>query len=146
LLAAPSQVGLVVALDVRGWLSPVAAWEAGVAANRLVVVRCSDPRLWLQVVASVLEGVAAVYAEVPVGVGDQELRRLAALTRARKAGLALRPIRGDLPSGVTHLRVRGREVSWDGLDQGHGRLGQCHISIEVSGKSIPPGVWRVASA
>jgi hypothetical protein len=114
------------------------------------------------VTAAVLEGVAAVYAEIPTGVGENDLRRLAALTRARKAGLALRPLRGGLPPGITHMRVRGIGVDWVGPDQGHGRLSSRQLSMEVSGKSIPPrdvqfsdptpsmdgssaGVWRLAS-
>lgn len=138
LLAAPSQVGTVVTIDARGgWLSPLAAWEVGVKPGRLVVVRCADRRLWGQVTAAILEGVAAVYAEVPAGVGEHELRRLAALTRARKAGLALRPLRGQLPAGITHLRINGRGVSWEGADQGHGRLLERRLALEVSGKSLP---------
>lgn len=137
LLAAPSQVGTVVVIDVRGWFSPLAAWQAGVNRHRLVVVRCAERRLWPQVTSAVLEGVAAVYAEIPAGVGENDLRRLAALTRARKAGLALRPLRGSLPPGITHLRVRGSGVDWIGPDQGHGRLLQRQLSMEVSGKSVP---------
>ena len=87
--------------------------------------------------AAILEGVAAVYAEVPPGVGENELRRLAALTRARKAGLALRPLRGQLPAGITHLKINGAGVSWDGVDHGHGRLVERRLALEVSGKSLP---------
>jgi hypothetical protein len=161
LLAVPSRVGTVVVIDVRGWFSPLAAWQVGVNPHRLVVVRCAERRLWTQVTAAVLEGVAAVYAEIPAGVGENDLRRLAALTRARKAGLALRPLRGSLPPGITHLRIRGSGVDWDGPDQGHGRLLERRLSMEVSGKSIPPremqlvdlgpgfngpsGVWRLVS-
>jgi hypothetical protein len=138
LLIAPSQVGTVVMIDARGgWLSPLAAWEVGVKPSRLVVVRCSNPRLWAKVCAAVLEGVVAVYAEVPTGVGESELRRLAALTRARKAGLALRPLRGQLPAGITHIRLKGRAVSWDGPERGHGALTERQLSLEVSGKSLP---------
>lgn len=154
LLAAPSQVGTVVVIDVRGWFSPMAAWQVGVNRHRLAVVRCSDRRLWPRVTAAVLEGVAAVYAEIPAGVGENDLRRLAALTRARKAALALRPLRGSIPPGITHMRVRGIGVDWAGPDQGHGRLIQRQLSMEVSGKSTPlrqiqfedpdtrAGVWR----
>lgn len=137
LLAAPSRVGMVVALDVRGWLSPASAWEVGVIPERLVLIRCDDRKLWPQVAAAVLEGVAAVYAEVPFGVGEQQLRRLAALNRARRAALMLRPVRGDLPSGIAHLRLRSTGVSWEGVDRGHGRLTRRRISLEISGKSIP---------
>jgi len=137
LLAAPSQVGTVVVIDVRGWFSPLAAWQVGVNRHRLVVVRCAERRLWARVTAAVLEGVAAVYAEIPAGVGENDLRRLAALTRARKAGLVLRPLRGSLPPWITHMRVRGNGVDWTGPDQGHGRLLQRQLSMEISGKSIP---------
>jgi hypothetical protein len=137
LLAAPSQIGTVVVIDVRGWFSPLAAWQVGVNRHRLVVVRCGERRLWARVTAAVLEGVAAVYAEIPPGVGESDLRRLAALTRARKAGLALRPLRGSLPPGITHMRVRGSGVDWMGPDRGHGRLLQRQLSMEISGKSIP---------
>ena len=137
LLAGPSEVGTVVVIDVRGWFSPLAAWQVGVNRHRLVVVRCSERKLWPRVTAAVLEGVAAVYAEIPAGVGENDLRRLAALTRARKAGLALRPLRGSIPPGITHMRVRGKGVDWVGPDRGHGRLNGSVLSIEVSGKSIP---------
>lgn len=146
LLAAPSQVGTVVVIDARGgWLSPLAAWEVGVKPGRLVVVRCADRKLWGQVTAAILEGVAAVYAEVPPGVGENELRRLAALTRARKAGLALRPLRGQLPGGITHLRINGAGVSWEGVDQGHGRLRERRLALEVSGKSLPWQTFEIGA-
>jgi hypothetical protein len=64
----------VVALDTRGWISPEAAWETGMAGDRLVIVRCDDPVLWVKVMASLLEGVRAVYAEVPARVRDHDLR------------------------------------------------------------------------
>jgi hypothetical protein len=138
LLAPPSQVGTVVVIDARGgWFSPLAAWEAGVKPGRLVVVRCSERKLWGQVTAAILEGVAAVFAEVPAGVNEHELRRLAALTRARKAGLALRPLRGQLPAGITHLRITGMGVTWEGTEQGHGRLIERRLVLEISGKSLP---------
>jgi hypothetical protein len=138
LLAEPSRVGTVVMIDARGgWLSPLVAWEVGVKPGRLVVVRCADRRLWSQVTAAILEGVAAVYAEVPTGVAEHDLRRLAALTRARKAGLALRPLRGQLPAGITHLRVHATGITWEGVDRGHGRLLEHQVALEVSGKSLP---------
>jgi hypothetical protein len=136
LLARPSRTSMVVTLDVRGWLSPLAAWEMGISPDRLVVVRCPDHRLWPQVAAALLEGVPAVYAEVPVGVRDQDLRRLAALARARRTGLVMRPLKGDLPAGVTHLRLRGRDLTWEGTAAGSGRLNHRRIRLEVSGTAV----------
>jgi hypothetical protein len=136
LLALPSTVTTVVALDARGWLAPRAAWEVGVERERLVLVHCPDPRHWARVMAALCEGVRAVYAEVPAGVGDRDLRRLAALGRARGVALALRPLGGTLPGGVAHLRLRAMEVRWEGPDRGHGRLGRRLLVLEASGRGV----------
>jgi hypothetical protein len=135
LLAGPSRIAPVVALDTRGWISPVAAWETGVVPESLVIVRCDDPGIWPRVAAALLEGVNALYAEVPAGAREQDLRRLAALARARKAAVVMRPMsdRG-LPGGVAHLRLRALGVTWEGADRGHGRLGRRRLMLEASGK------------
>ena len=134
MLAPPSRLAPVVALDVRGWLCPSAAWEVGIEPERLVVVRCPQSEAWPAVVAALLEGVRAVYAEIPSGLGDQQLRRLGALARARRSGLVLRPLRGDLPDGVAHIRVRAEGVAWDGAGRGHGRLRERLLTLQASGK------------
>jgi hypothetical protein len=136
LLVAPSRRSSVVALDVKGWLSPLAAWEMGVDPTRFVVVRCPDTRQWPQVAAALIEGMRAVYAEVPAGVPPQSLRRLAALARARRCGVALRPLGGELPTGVAHLRLRATEVRWEGADRGHGQLRRRYLVMEATGKGV----------
>jgi hypothetical protein len=140
LLAEHSRVAPVVALDVRGWISPLAAWESGVLPERLVVVRCPDHVLWPKVAAALLEGVRAVYAEVPKGVREQDLRRLGALARARRAAVVLRG--NGLPTGVSHLRLRAIGVTWEGADRGHGRLGRRRLVLEASGKGVA-GIPRI---
>lgn len=142
MLAGPSQEAPVVVLDVRGWASPLAAEETGVDLEHLVVIRCADRSLWPRVVASVLEGVKAVYAEVPTGVNDHDLRRLAALARARQTRLVLRPVRGMLPSGIGHLRLRAKEIHWEGTAQGHGRLEGRRLILEATGKGAQ-GITRL---
>jgi hypothetical protein len=134
LLAEPSQTGPVVVVDTRGWISPEAAWETGVVAESLVIVRCHERPLWTRVTAALLEGVPAVFAEVPPGIKDQELRRLSALARARKTLVVLRPMRMRLPSGVSHLRIRSLGITWEGADQGHGKLKGRRILLEATGK------------
>ncbi len=143
MLAERSREAPVVALDVRGWMSPGAAWEAGVERRNLVVVRCPDPRLWPQVVSALCEGVSAVYAEVPSGVRDQDLRRLAALIRARQVRAVFRPLRGDLAGGIVHLRVRALGVSWDGVERGHGHLKGRRLVTEISGKGASGMTRRI---
>jgi hypothetical protein len=134
MLAEPSRSSPVVILDVRGWASPLAAWESGVRDP--VIVRCPDPALWPRVMAALLEGVPAMYAEVPGGVREQDLRRLAALVRARQVRLTLRPLTGELPPGVGFLRLRARSVHWEGADSGHGRLRTRRLVLEASGKGV----------
>jgi hypothetical protein len=141
MLVGPSLIAPVVVLDMRGWMSPAAAWEVGVDPERLVVVRCPDPKVWPQVAAALCEGVSAMYAEVPVGVREQDLRRLTALIRARQMRAVLRPLQGDLPTGVAHLRMRSIEVVWEGVAAGHGRLGRRRLVLEISGKGAA-GITR----
>jgi hypothetical protein len=134
LLAIPAQHGLVAAVDVRGWLCPPAAWEAGIAPEGLVVVRCPGKDPWAQVTAALLEGLVAVYAEVPSGMAEPVLRRLGALARARRAALILRPLRGDLPSGLAYLHLSAGEVSWEGAGIGHGRIIRRRMTLLAAGK------------
>ena len=143
MLTSESRIAPVVGIDVRGWMSPRAAWEAGVIEDRLVFVRCSDPRLWPKVAATLIEGVRAVYAEVPRGVRDADLRRLTALTRARQMRLILRPIAEQLPSGVAHLRLRAMGIAWEGPDRGHGRLQTRKLVLEASGRGAAGMVQRI---
>jgi hypothetical protein len=77
-----------------------------------------------------------MYAEVPRGVSDQDLRRLAALIRARQSRVVLRPVEGGLPSGIGYLRLRAREIHWEGPDRGHGRLRGRRLVLEASGKGV----------
>ncbi len=141
LLARHSQSAPVVIVDTRGWISPEAAWETGVIGERLVIVRCDDPILWPKVTAALLEGVRALYAEVPGNVGDRDLRRLTALARARRVAVAMRSMGSSLPTGVAHLRLRALGVTWEGADRGHGKLKKRRLVLEASGKGAA-GITR----
>jgi len=136
LLATHSRMAPVVVMDSRGWISPEAAWETGVLAERLIVVRCDDPVLWPKTAAALLQGVRAVYAEVPARVKEGDLRRLAALARARRVAVALRSMGQGLPGGVAYLRLRALGVTWEGADRGHGRLKRRRLVLEASGKGV----------
>ncbi len=136
MLADPAQRGQVVCVDVRGWLCPSAAWEVGVPPEHLVVVRCEEPVLWARVVSGLLDGMTAVYAEVPPRIKDAQLRKLSAAARSRKIPLVLRPVSGELPSGVSYLDLRVQAVAWEGTDAGHGRLTRRRITLEASGKAV----------
>jgi hypothetical protein len=112
-----------------------------VLPENLVIVRCDQTQIWPKVAAALLEGVRALYAEVPAGTKDQDLRRLAALARARKVSVAMRPLGDGLPPGVAHLRLRALGVTWEGADQGHGQLKRRRLVLEASGKGAS-GVSR----
>ncbi len=135
MLAAHAGKSPIAYLDVRGWLCPVAAWESGVDPEQLVIVRCDDPVRWGRALMALLEGVGWIYAEIPRGVKEAQLRRIASLVRARRSSLILRPVQGDLPGGVAFLRLEAREVEWEGTSTGHGRLTARSISFTASGKA-----------
>ncbi|NHZ70696.1 MAG: hypothetical protein GWP18_03555 [Proteobacteria bacterium] len=123
-------------LDVRGWASPLAAWELGIDPEHFVVIRTGDLVIWSRVVAVLLDGVRAVYAEVPMGVKDAALRTLAAKARTRRTPLVLRPLDGKLPNGVVNLHLEAREVTWEGTEQGHGQLMRRRTLLDASGKTM----------
>ncbi|HDH03160.1 MAG TPA: hypothetical protein ENH15_02815 [Actinobacteria bacterium] len=136
MLASASEKAPVVAVDVRGWLCPVAAWEVGVVVDKLTILHCDDPLMWPKVMAALIEGVRTIYAEIPNGIHDQVIRRLAALARARDSALILRPLEGTLPAGISYLDVKAVGVEWEGPDAGHGRLEARKVRIELTGKGV----------
>jgi hypothetical protein len=136
MLAERSKTTPVVAVDVRGWLCPVAAWEVGVVVERLTVLRCPDRLVWPKVMSALIDGVRTIYAEIPTGIHDQAIRRLAAMARAQDTALILRPIEGTLPAGISFLDVKATGVEWHGVDSGHGRLQGRRVRLELTGKGV----------
>lgn len=136
LLAAHAGHGPVAFLDVRGWLCPLAAWEMGIDPGRFLVARCNDVTTWGRAAAALLDGVQALYAEVPRGVSEQVLRKLGALARRRRTPLVLRPLHGRAPSGIATLTISAQAVSWEGADRGHGRIRTRRGRLELSGKAV----------
>ncbi|MEN8233313.1 MAG: hypothetical protein ABFR89_00135 [Actinomycetota bacterium] len=136
LLSEHTRAGPVAYLDVRGWLSPLAAWEVGIEPDRLVIARCSEVTQWGRATATLLDGASAVLAEVPARVKEASIRRLAALARNRGTPLLLRPLGHTALSGVAHLTLAARDTSWSGTDEGHGRIERRTIQITASGKAM----------
>ena len=136
MLSDHARTGSVAYLDVRGWLSPVAAWEVGIEPDRLVIARCRDVIRWGKAVAALLDGAAAVLAEVPAGAKDASIRKLAALARNRGTPLLLRPLDQAVPTGVAHLTLEARETSWSGAVDGHGRINRRTTLLTASGKAM----------
>jgi hypothetical protein len=78
----------------------------------------------------------AVYAEMPSGVSASMMRRLGALARARSTSVVLHPIEGEIPAGITHLRLEAQEVAWEGTERGRGRLRERRFTLAASGKGV----------
>ncbi len=136
MLAPYTARGPLAYLDVRGWASPLAAWELGIDPEHFIVVRTGSVVTWARTVATLLDGVQAVYAEIPHGVKDPAIRTLAARARTRRTPLVLRPLDGKLPQGILHLHLEAREVTWEGTDRGHGVLERRLALFDASGKAM----------
>ena len=134
LLAEAARQAPVVAIDARGWISPLAAWEVGIAPERFIIVR-ADQTTWAQVVGSLMDGVKAVYAEVPRGIPEGVIRRIVATARNKRVGIILRPLHGRLPAGLAHLTIDARIVEWEGAEQGHGHITRRSLHVTASGKA-----------
>lgn len=136
LLGALTGRGPVAIVDVRGWMAPPALWEAGIPPERIVLVRCGDRLRWARATATLLEGMPALFAEVPGGTRAGVLRRLAARARSHRTVLLLRPLDGTIPSGIAQLRVEAVGVTWEGVGQGHGRLVRRRSTLLLSGRAV----------
>jgi hypothetical protein len=131
LLAAATAAGEWAAVvDGDGVLGGLAAAEAGVALDRLAVVRAVPAALYGRVVATLLDGVTMVGVTVPRGFRLADARRLEARARERAAVLVAA---GGWP-GEAALRLRAEHSSWGGLGRGEGVLGQRVLRVAVSGR------------
>src|SRR5581483_7612982 len=131
LLAAGTAAGEWAAVvDGDGVLGGLAAAEAGVALERLAVVRAVPPALYGRVVATLLDGVTVEAAVVPRGFRPADARRLEARARERAAVLVAA---GAWP-GEAALRLRAEHVAWRGLGRGEGLLAERVLRVAVSGR------------
>jgi hypothetical protein len=131
LLAAATAVGEWAAMvDADGVFGGLAAAEAGVALERLAVVRGVPAGQYGRVVATLLDGVTVVAATIPRGFRLADTRRLEARARERAAVLVAA---GSWP-GDAGLRLRAEHSSWTGLGRGEGLLGQRVVRVAVTGR------------
>jgi hypothetical protein len=151
LVAAATAVGeWAAAVDVANTFGALAAAEAGVALERLAVVRRVAPNRWGRVVATLLEGVTLVAAIVPGSVRPSDARRLTARARERAAVLVTT---GPWPAEAA-LRLRAETSTWGGLGRGEGLLRERVLRVAVRGRGaagrarvaeLPAGAGRAAS-
>ncbi|HHC08837.1 MAG TPA: hypothetical protein ENK55_08990 [Actinobacteria bacterium] len=134
-LLAESSSGTVVVVDGRGWFSPETAWRAGIAPERLVVVRRLGAEEVPRVVAALVDGIGQVYVELPTRLDPTALRRLAARIRARRSRALFRST-SALPSGVATLTIEAVDVVWEGVGRGYGRLRRRRTTVRARGKAM----------
>ena len=140
LAAGPSAAGGWVAVVGCPDLGLAAAGEAGIVAERLMLVAEPPRDQWAAVVAALIGAVDVVLAG-PQRVGAADARRLAA--RARERGTVLvqiaprssqRSTRGRGAGLEVDLRLAVTEVEWQGLGQGHGHLRSRRVAVEATGR------------
>lgn len=114
-------------VDLGGTLGGVAAAGAGVSLDRMAVVRGVAVDQWATVVASLVDGVSVVAAEVPSRLRHADARRLVARVRERDAVL-LAVGRWPAEAAAT-LRAEGGP--WSGLGRGEGLLARRNLTVAV---------------
>ncbi|HZA00212.1 MAG TPA: hypothetical protein VE575_15735 [Acidimicrobiales bacterium] len=142
LAAGPCQAGSWIAGV--GWdaLGVVAAAEAGVDLERLVLVtRGQDPVRpgtpsrggpAAAVLAALVDGVDLVVVGPRSRLRASEARRLVA--RARERGCVLVGVGGSLAAEQPSVRLRVTEAAWEGLGAGWGRLRRRRLVVEATGR------------
>jgi hypothetical protein len=128
LLAAASGAGSWCAVVGVPTLGVVAAAEAGIALDRLVLVPNPGPD-WTTVVAALLDGIDIVVAAPPGPIAPSVASRLAA--RARQRGSVLMSYGRWDGADITFDAVRG---VWHGLGSGRGRLRCRQVTVVARGR------------
>jgi hypothetical protein len=132
LVAEASRVGSWLAAVGLSSLGLVAADEAGVALERLVLVATPERAAWGSVVAALVDGFDVLLLHAGRGgVRPTDARKLVA--RARERGTVLLHLGpGWEDEADVSLRIAG--ARWFGLDDGYGHLDARQVTVEVTGR------------
>lgn len=132
LVAEASRTGAWLAAVGLPSLGLVAADEAGVALERLVLVAAPERSAWGGVAAALVDGFDLLLLHVRAGgVRPAEARKLVARARERGAVLV------QLGSGwdrEADIALRIVEARWEGPDDGYGHLDARRIVVEATGR------------
>jgi hypothetical protein len=132
LVAEASRAGSWMAAVGLPSLGLVAAEEAGVALERLVMVAAPERSAWGSVVAALVDGFDLLLLHTGrTGVRQVDARKLVA--RARERGTVLVQL-GPGWEGEADLALRIVEARWEGLDDGYGHLLARRVTLEVTGR------------
>jgi hypothetical protein len=113
-------------------LGLVAADEAGLGLERLVVVAQPPPDVWARVVATLVDAFDLVLVR-PSGVRERDARRLAARLRERGAVLLVVGDAGAWPV-APEVRLTTVAGAWQGVGDGHGRLAARQVEVVAGGR------------
>jgi hypothetical protein len=131
LAAKPSQAGSWVGALGLPDLGLLAALEAGVALERLLLVAAPPSVSWPSVAATLLDGVDVLLARSPQRCRPGDARRLQARVRDRGAVLCLL---GATDSFEVDVALTAHEVAWHGLGQGAGHLQARQVRVQANGR------------
>ncbi len=131
LLAEPSRAGVWCGLVGLPEVGMEAADQAGVALDRLALVRRPGDR-WLAVVAALAEVLGVIAVRPGSAVRPADAARLAARLWDRDATLL---VVGEWPRAEATLRVEAPR--WSGVEVGHGYLTGREITLTVSSRRLP---------
>jgi hypothetical protein len=132
LVAAASQAGSWAAAVGLPSLGLVAAEEAGIALERLVLVAAPERSAWGSVVAALVDGFDVLLLHATRGgVRPVDARKLVA--RARERGAVLVQL-GPGWESEADLSLRIAAARWEGLDDGYGHLLARRVTLEVGGR------------
>jgi hypothetical protein len=132
LVAEASRAGSWMAAVGLPSLGLVAADEAGVALERLVLVQAPERSAWGSVVAALVDGFDLLLLHAGRGgVRSVDARKLVA--RARERGTVLVQL-GPGWEAEADLSLRIVEATWEGLDHGYGHLLARRVTLEVTGR------------
>ena len=131
LAAGPSAAGAWVGAVGLPGLGLVAAAEAGVALERLVLVAAPDPAVWATVAATLVDAMDVVLLAPPRSARLGDVRRLQARVRERGAVVVhLGPAGAFEPD----LTLTATSVLWHGLQRGAGHLRARQVTVTASGR------------
>ncbi len=112
-----------------------AAAEFGIDLNRVVVIPEPGPDV-LQVLSILVDGVDLIAVALPPTARPSPSRQRVLTGRLRQRGAVLL-VMGPWPGA--DLVLTARWVGWAGLGQGHGRLRDRELVVEVGGRGAAAG-------
>jgi hypothetical protein len=120
-----------------------AAYELGVALERLFLVAEPPPRQWGEIVAAVADGADLVLTRAPGSIAAGDVRRVERRLSSRGATLVLAEGEGGARGFSPDLVLTTDDVAWEGIEpsrpaerggSGWGRLVARRLTVEVGGR------------